>query len=164
MEAATRQAVGAMLGRIPSGIWIMTACDDDGRETGMLASWVQQAAFHPPTITASVHRERFLNEWLTTTKRVSLSLLGKSHKDIVQHFGKGFKPDEKAFKGIKTVRGRNGLPILKEALGWVEGVVRNSMTAGDHTVYLLEIESAGLSAHEEDEKPMVHLRKNGFHY
>ncbi len=40
--------IAQVLGRIPSGIFVLTVGDDTGRETGMLASWVQQASFDPP--------------------------------------------------------------------------------------------------------------------
>ena len=48
-------AIGPVLGRTPSGVFILTASSGDGQETGMLASWVQQASFDPPAITVAVN-------------------------------------------------------------------------------------------------------------
>ena len=41
--------IGAALGKIPSGVFIATS-SIDGDEVGMLASFVEQAGFNPPTI------------------------------------------------------------------------------------------------------------------
>ncbi|MBC8108463.1 MAG: hypothetical protein H7Z14_17895, partial [Anaerolineae bacterium] len=41
--------IGKALGRIPSGVFVLTAAHA-GERMAMLASWVQQAAFEPPAI------------------------------------------------------------------------------------------------------------------
>src|SRR3954470_14756244 len=59
-----QKSVGAVLGRTPSGLFVISAADADGRETAMLASWVQQASFSPPMVTVALNRKRYLNDWL----------------------------------------------------------------------------------------------------
>jgi flavin reductase (DIM6/NTAB) family NADH-FMN oxidoreductase RutF len=38
------------------------------------------------------------------------------------------------------------------------------MSAGDHIIYLLEVQNARTGEQIADVKPMVHIRKNGFGY
>ena len=64
-----------VLGRVPSGVFILTASDGEGRETGMLASWVQQASFEPQQVTVAVNGTRYLNQWLNDGAVVGLSLV-----------------------------------------------------------------------------------------
>ena len=45
------EALAAALGRVPSGLVVLTA-RHGARETGMLASWVQQCSFDPPQVEA----------------------------------------------------------------------------------------------------------------
>ena len=47
----------AALGRVPSGLFILTARHGH-RETGMLASWVQQCSFDPPQLSLCLRRGR----------------------------------------------------------------------------------------------------------
>ena len=47
------ERIGAALGKIPSGVFIATSTHD-GEEIGMLASFVEQAGFNPPTITVAI--------------------------------------------------------------------------------------------------------------
>ena len=57
-----------VLGRIPSGVFVLTCGDGAGNMTGMLASWVQQAAFEPPMISVGVKNGRYINDWLAQTR------------------------------------------------------------------------------------------------
>jgi flavin reductase (DIM6/NTAB) family NADH-FMN oxidoreductase RutF len=159
-----RTAIGAVLGRTPSGLYILTARGPDGAETGMLASWVQQAAFDPPALTVAVRRGRYLHEWLASNPDVVLNQLGESHKRLLGHFGKGFEPHEKAFEGLNTRRAPNGLTVLADALGWLEGRVAGHLDTGDHVLYLVRLTGGGEGPHWDAERPFVHLRKNGFNY
>ena len=47
--------LAAALGRVPSGLYILTARHGDA-ETGMLVSWVQQCSFAPPLVSACHER------------------------------------------------------------------------------------------------------------
>ena len=162
--APFHDAIGQLLGRTPSGVFVLTCGDGGGRETGMLASWVQQAAFEPPMLSVAINRRRYLNDWLAAAPRMALNLIGESQGRFLKHFGRGFEPDEPAFEGVAVTRTPAGLPALSEALGYVEGVVASVTEAGDHRLYLVEITSAAGFGELAASRPMVHLRKNGFHY
>ena len=57
-----------------------------------------------------------------------------------------------------------GLPLLATSLGYLEGRIAGQTDAGDHVIYLVEIVGAGSGERLDEEKPMVHIRKNGFNY
>jgi flavin reductase (DIM6/NTAB) family NADH-FMN oxidoreductase RutF len=164
LTSEARDAIGQVLGRTPSGVFILTADDGGGRSTGMLASWVQQAGFDPPSLTVAVNAKRYLNEWLKAAPRIGLNLVGDGQHAFLKHFGRGFEPDQPAFDGIATTDSPLGLPILTEALGYLEGTITSHMSAGDHIIYLLEVQNARTGEQIADVKPMVHIRKNGFGY
>jgi flavin reductase (DIM6/NTAB) family NADH-FMN oxidoreductase RutF len=130
----------------------------------MLASWVQQAAFDPPTLTVAVNKKRDLSDWLTDSPAVVLNLVGATQNHFLKHFGKGFEPDESAFEGVETTTAPNGVPALCGAMGWLAGQVTDQLDAGDHTVYLVQLESAAAADDLEEHSPMIHIRKNGFKY
>lgn len=163
-SAPSVDAIGPVLGRTPSGVFILTARHSDGRETGTLVSWVQQASFSPPMVTVAVNRKRFLVDWLTDSPRLVLNLVGESQKEFLKHFGAGFGPDEPAFAGLAVERSSTGLPVLSQALGYLEGTVTAKMDTGDHVIYAIEITAGGCGPTLSETKPMVHIRKNGFNY
>ena len=51
MSPELKSKLTPVLGRIPSGVFILVGGDGAGRRTGLLTSWVQQASFEPPQVT-----------------------------------------------------------------------------------------------------------------
>lgn len=160
-----RESIGKVLGQAPSGVFIVTAGDGQGHETGMLASWVQQAAFDPPALTVAINRKRYLVDWLAQQPRLAVSIVGEQQKELLRHFGRGFEPDVPAFEGIGIDRApATGLPVLSDSLGWLEGEVTGRLDAGDHLVCLVTLTGGGTGPRLGEEPPMVHIRRNGFSY
>src|SRR5436305_1008537 len=100
MDEARRQ-LAATLGRIPSGLFILTARRGEA-ETGMLASWVQQCSFEPPLVSLAVKRGREILGWLGEGESFTLNLLEHDQTDLIVHFGRGFGLDEPAFTGLEV--------------------------------------------------------------
>ena len=163
---SAREVMAKVLGKTPSGLHILTAGNGEGQETGMLASWVQQAAFEPPAVTVAVNKKRYLNDWLEKQPEVVLNLVGENQNEFLKQFGRGFEPDQPAFEGIETTRAGNGLPVLAGALGYLEGKITGKLETGDHFIYLVELTGAGTANEETLVKsaPWTHIRKNGFGY
>src|SRR5438132_2924106 len=117
MDEARRQ-LAATLGRIPSGLFILSARRGHA-ETGVLTSWVQQCAFAPPQISVALQRDRPLIAWLTEGAAFTLNILDDSQTDMIAHFGRGFALHEPAFEGLEVERLKTCGPILKEALAYL---------------------------------------------
>lgn len=164
MDSETKDAIAPVLGRVPSGVFILVAKSESNQKTGLLASWVQQASFEPPQITVAVNKSRYLNDWLKPGSPVTVNQVPKGDVVLFKHFGKGFEPDAEAFEGVDIETASNGLPLLKSALGSLEGTVESSMEAGDHVIYLVNVTNASSPEDAASLEPFVHIRKNGFSY
>ncbi len=148
------------LGRIPSGLFILTARQDDV-ETGMLASWVMQAGFEPPMLTVALRQDRYVTQWITDGRPFVLNLLGQDQKGMIAHFGRGFAPGEPAFEGVELSRTSTGLAILSGCVGHLECEAVGHVDSGDHRIVLARILAGQL---QKEDSPLVHIRKNGLHY
>lgn len=158
------EPIASVLGRTPSGLFIITVANAEGQETGVLASWVQQASFEPPMLTIAMNAKRYVNTWLEGHPLVGVNVIAEEQTHFLKHFGAGFAPDEPAFGGISVVRSPQGLPMLAEALCWMEGAVQGRLPAGDHMIYTVQITAANRGPQFTERKPYVHIRKNGFRY
>lgn len=156
--------IAPVLGRIPSGVYILVAKGPEGQCTGLLASWIQQASFQPAQVTVAVNKSRYLNDWLTIGAPLTLNQVPKGDNVLFRHFGKGFEPDQPAFEGIATADGVCGLPVLTGAMASMEGRVESCIEAGDHVIYLVTITKAHSHRAVSEFDPFVHIRKNGFSY
>jgi flavin reductase (DIM6/NTAB) family NADH-FMN oxidoreductase RutF len=151
--------IAAALGRVPSGLFILTVGEEDD-ETGMLVSWVQQCSFEPPQVTVAVKRERFVHGLLGAGANFALNILATEQTDLLKHFAKGFERGEPAFTGL-VVKHAAGVPILSAALAHMTCEVVNRCRAGDHDLIIGRITGGGV--HGEGQ-PYVHIRKSGLRY
>ncbi len=159
-ETDPQRQLASALGRIPSGLFILTARHGE-QETGMLASWVQQCSFAPPLLSVAVKRGRDILGWLTEQAPFVLNILDDSQTDMIGHFGRGFALGEPAFVGIEVQRIGDGAPVLSEALAYLDCRVIGHHTTGDHVLCIAQV-VAGRMLNEG--QPMVHVRKSGLHY
>ncbi len=149
------------LGRIPSGLYILTVAHGD-RSTGMLASWVQQAGFEPPMLTVGIRRDRHVADWVAAAGKFALSQLAVGSKGLIRHFGRGFAPDANAFEGVELRHDARGGPVLAGAMAYLDTEVAGELAAGDHRIFVARIVNGALL--QSDAEPLIHVRANGFHY
>ena len=158
-DSDTRTLMLAALGRIPSGLFVLTVRHGDA-ETGMLASWVQQCSFEPPQVSVALRRDRDVNAWLSPDAVFLLNILDDSQTDMIVHFGRGFALDAPAFTDLEINRTPTGA-VLTEALAFLECRVGSRCSAGDHDLLIARIVGGRVL---NEGHPMVHIRKNGSHY
>lgn len=158
-------AIPFALGRIPSGLFIVT-WREAARDRGMLASWVMQAGFSPPMISIAVAPGRDLLAAIDSGTRLVVNVLADSQRGLLARFGKPASPGEDPFAGLSMGRSPSGMAILDGAAAALE-CVPVSRTAGsdidrcDHVVVLARVTAAAAG---KDFAPLVHLRKNGLRY
>ncbi|HAV33144.1 MAG TPA: hypothetical protein DC058_22720 [Planctomycetaceae bacterium] len=153
-----------VLGRVPSGVFILAIAGPDGQKTGLLASWVQQASFNPPQVTVAINKSRWFIDWLAPGTPLILNQVQKGDALLFRHFGKGFEPGSDAFAGVDSTPGQCGLPILQAAMAALEGTVTSLLDAGDHLICLVTLNAAHPVRNPAEFDPFIHVRKNGLSY
>jgi flavin reductase (DIM6/NTAB) family NADH-FMN oxidoreductase RutF len=159
---ATADAFAAALGRIPSGLFIVTWRVGD-QDRPMLASGVMQAGFAPPLVSVAVATGRDLLAALRDGQPFAVSVLAESQRSLLARFGKPPADGDDPFAGLAIERTPAGLGVLREAAAWLEcRPVGEATAAGaDHVVVVGRIEAAG---GQTDQPPVVHIRRNGLKY
>ncbi|NDC63039.1 MAG: flavin reductase family protein [Planctomycetia bacterium] len=155
-------AVATMLGRIPSGLFVVT-WREAHTDRGMLASWIMQAGFQPPTITVAVGTTRDLLRALETEKPFVVNVLGESQRSLLARFGRPPGPGEDPFAGLAVERTSAGVASIGETMGWLECLPTGRIEAGDHTVVVARVAAARVGTGAVG-GPLVHLRRNGLRY
>lgn len=157
-----RNTVGKALGRIPSGVFVLSASDAAGRAAGMLASWAQQASFDPPAICVAVAKGRPIGDMIRASRRLALSVLGDGDADLMRRFARHRPPGEDGFEGVETLTAPSGLPVLARALAWLDGELLDTLDfGGDHDLFIARATAGQLLRPGHS---FTHVRGNGFHY
>jgi flavin reductase (DIM6/NTAB) family NADH-FMN oxidoreductase RutF len=158
---ADREDIGKALGKLASGVFV-ASCGTADQSITFIASWVQQAAFEPPSLTIAVQFERPALDALARCEgRFTLSILPEKRHDLMKPFF-GEPDPEKPFGDLETAVDPFGGRYITEGLGWLACKETNRMQVGDHYVIGAEVVDGALLS--EDGGPMVHVRKTGFSY
>ena len=153
-----KKQVGKALGRVPSGLFIVTTKFQD-KEDAVLASWVNQCSFDPPEVTVSLGQMRNARLLIESSRAFIVNILGKESNDLMKHF---FKSHEGSiFDGLKTRKGIEEIRILTNAVSYLECRLVDAVVSGDHVVYFGEVVGGGMLRGGE---PSTHVRDNGFNY
>jgi len=154
-------SIGKALGRVPSGVFILTA-HHDGTHAAMMASWVQQVSFHPPMISVAVASERPIAGIIRESERLAVSVLGVEDMLLMKKYARGIPPGEDPFHGVNTREVASGVRVLSDSLAYLDCKLSKIVDAGgDHEIIIATIESGELL---KEGASFTHLRGSGFHY
>jgi flavin reductase (DIM6/NTAB) family NADH-FMN oxidoreductase RutF len=153
------QRVGPALGKIASGLYVITA-QVNGAPVGMLCSFVEQAGFAPPMISLAIAPERPITPALEGAGVFGLHILGKENRALMKSFARGGTPE--SFAAHELVANDHGVPQFAEAWAFLVGQVRGHVPSGDHILYVAEILEGALQ--QAGGEPMIRIRANGFGY
>ncbi|HSF30095.1 MAG TPA: flavin reductase family protein [Candidatus Tectomicrobia bacterium] len=159
-EEQARESLGRALGMIPSGIFVVTTARDLVR-AAYVGSWIQQAAFEPPSITIAMNQQRPLLTLLEPGRGVGVNILGRRQAPLYARFERGFSLDEDPFVGVEIDIAVSGAPLLREAFAYLDCRVRTTIDAGDHRVILAQVLAGSV---RQPGEPMIYTRRSGFTY
>lgn len=161
VNAEAREEIGKALGRLASGVYVVTIQTETGAH-GMLASWITQTAFEPPMVAVSINAERPMLQDIQG-KVISINVLGTKNMDIFKAFARPAAKlvHDDRFAALETIENPGGGAAFKDAVAVLNCRVEHLVPTGDHMLAVCEVMSARMI---EGTDPMVHLRKNGFQY
>ncbi len=161
MDDGKQRGIGSALGRIPSGVFIVTARHED-RRTGMMASWVQQLCFEPPMVSLAVAKGRPIMPLISESRRFGVCQLPEGEKVITRKFEAGIVPGDDPFLGFEMLNDCEcGVPILANVLAYVVCDLTCHMDVeGDHDLFIGTVTAGDYIAGE----PQIRLRDSGFTY
>ena len=130
----------SVLGRFASGITVVTTLDAEHRDVGMTVSAFCSVSLCPPLVQVCVDHAASLYAALVGNSRYGVSILGSEQEALSRRFATA--ESTRRFDGIGYRRGESGVILLDDALAHLECRVVASHDAGDHTMFVGEVESA----------------------
>ena len=141
----------AVLGRFASGVTLLTTRDAAGRDHGMTVSAFCSVSLAPPLVLACVDRAARMHDLLLRVDHVGISILASTQEALSRRFA---EVESDRFDGLGYVRGESGVVLFDDALAHLECRVRERHPAGDHTVFVLEVEHAVT----RQDRPLLYYR------
>jgi flavin reductase (DIM6/NTAB) family NADH-FMN oxidoreductase RutF len=140
----------------PSGISVMTIALE-GQRAGVTVGSLVSLSLTPPLVGVSIGRELAVHELLRDAGGFGVSMLRGEQAALAAHFARGVPPIA-LWEGLAVRDGSTGVPLLADALAWLECRIVDEHAVGDHTLFVGEVLSVELG---ENAPPLVHV-ESGF--
>jgi flavin reductase (DIM6/NTAB) family NADH-FMN oxidoreductase RutF len=149
-----RNELRRVMSHFATGVTVVTTHDGQGRCYGLTANAVCSVSLDPPLILVCVDKRAESHPAFELSQAFVVNILGEGQEEISQRFA--VSGGEK-FVGLACRNGGTGAPILDGALAHVECRVVAAHEAGDHTIYVGEVESAE-TADTAEGRPLLFFR------
>jgi len=129
------------MGTFATGVTIVTV-DLDGEVHGMTANAFASVSLDPPLLLVCVDHSARTHAHLQTKKRFGINVLAESQRVISEYYARPVHTHEHAEEeaGARFERTIQGTPILCGALAYLECRLQSTEEAGDHTIFIAEVE------------------------
>lgn len=129
------------MGCFATGVTIITV-DLKGRVHGMTANAFASVSLDPLLVLVCVDHKTRTHAHLHAKKRFGINVLSEDQRAISEYYARPDRSHEHAEKvaGARFDRTRHGTPILQGALTYLECRLHSAKLAGDHTIFIAEVE------------------------
>jgi flavin reductase (DIM6/NTAB) family NADH-FMN oxidoreductase RutF len=129
------------MGRFATGVTIVTV-DLDGEVHGMTANAFASVSLDPMLVLVCVDHTTRTHAHLHARKRFGINVLCEDQRAISEHYARPERTNEnaEAETGARFDRTRHGTPMLHGSLAYLECRLHSAQDAGDHTIFIAEVE------------------------
>jgi flavin reductase (DIM6/NTAB) family NADH-FMN oxidoreductase RutF len=136
-SAEFRRAMGCFA----TGVTILTV-DLEGEVHGMTANAFASVSLDPLLVLVCVDHATRTHDHLHAKKRFGINVLCQDQRAISEYYARPARTHEHAEEeaGARFDRTQHGTPMLRGALAYLECRLHSSQEAGDHTIFIAEVE------------------------
>ena len=137
-SAEFRKAMGCFA----TGVTIITV-DLEGEVHGMTANAFASVSLDPMLVLVCVDHSTRTHAHLHAKKRFGVNVLSEQQRAISEYYARPERTHEsaEAEAGARFDRTAQGTPILNGSLAYLECRLHSAELAGDHTIFIAEVES-----------------------
>ena len=145
------------MGCFATGVTIITL-DIDGQVHGMTANAFASVSLDPMLVLVCVDHSTRTHAHLHAKKRFGINVLGEEQRSISEYYARPERSHENAEveAGARFDRTRHGTPMLHDSLAYLECRLHSAETAGDHTIFIAEVEDVVV----QEGDPLLFFRGN----
>lgn len=128
------------MGSFATGVTVITV-DNDGEVHGMTANAFTSVSLDPMLVLVCVDHRARTHGHLHSRKRFGVNVLASHQRSISEYYAKSTEKHQHAEQaGARFDRTQHGTPVLHDALAYLECRLHSAQDAGDHTIFIAEVE------------------------
>lgn len=153
--------INKVLKKLEYGVYVVTM--GKGTEgNAFTASWVMQVSSEPPMIAISVHDKHQSSRLIKDGGAFVVNLIGEGQEGVAKTY---YGPAESGYERLKGTTVKDSpvtkTPLIPGAIGFFDCQLVNSISAGNHTIFIGEIKAAEL---DDEVKQLMTTSNSKLHY
>ncbi|WP_225206906.1 flavin reductase family protein [Novosphingobium huizhouense] len=145
-----------VLGSYPTGVCVITALGEDGARHGLVVGSFTSISLDPPLVGFFPDKRSTTWARIEATGRFCVNVLGADQIGLCRRFAA--RSDDK-FAELAHGHSPAGLPLLDDAVAWIDCAIERVVGIGDHWLVVGAVEALG---HREGGAPLLFFR-GGYH-
>lgn len=136
-QAEFRKALGCFA----TGITVITLASED-EVHGMTANAFASVSLNPMLVLVCVDQRARTHAHMHAKKRFGVNVLAENQRAISEYYARPARTHDRAAQdaGAFFERTEHGTPVLAGALAYLECRLHSAQDAGDHTIFIAEVE------------------------
>lgn len=124
------------LGNYPTGVTVVTACNDKNKPIGLTVNSFASVSIEPLLILWSLDKKSQLHPYFTAIQKFAVNILASNQQHLCTLFSSKI-PDR--FAQAKWSTSIHGLPILHDTAAILQCKTFQQIDAGDHTIFIGQV-------------------------
>jgi flavin reductase (DIM6/NTAB) family NADH-FMN oxidoreductase RutF len=143
------------MGSFATGVTVITV-DYEGEVHGMTANAFTSVSLDPLLILVCVDHRARTHAHLHARKRFGVNVLAENQRVVSEYYARPSPTHSYAEQeaGARFDRTKHGTPVLHGALAYLECRLHSAQDAGDHTIFIAEVEDVVVREGE----PLLYFR------
>lgn len=131
------------MGCFATGVTVVTV-DYEGEVQGMTANAFSSVSLDPFLVLVCVDQKARTHAHVHARKRFGINVLSENQLAISEHYARPDRDPARAEQeaGARFDRTAHGTPVLHGALAYLECRLQSAQDAGDHTIFIAEVQDA----------------------
>jgi len=155
--SANQEDFRRAMGCFATGVTVITV-DYEGEVQGMTANAFTSVSLDPLLVLVCVDHNARTHSHLHARKRFGINVLSEEQRSISEHYARPDRDPAGAEEeaGARFDRTQHGTPVLRGALAYLECVLSSAQDAGDHTIFIAELEDVVV----RNGKPLLYFQSS----
>jgi flavin reductase (DIM6/NTAB) family NADH-FMN oxidoreductase RutF len=142
------------MGCFATGVTVITV-DQDGEVHGMTANAFTAVSLDPVLVLVCVDHRARTHAHLHARKRFGVNVLRNDQQTVSEYYARAAETHQHPeIAGARFDRTAQGTPVLQGALAYFECRLHSTQAAGDHTIFIAEVEEVVVREGE----PLLYFR------
>ncbi|CQR74199.1 High molecular weight rubredoxin [Sporomusa ovata DSM 2662] len=148
--AAGLDTANSAVDKISYGLYIVTSVKDN-KFNGQCCNTLFQLTSNPLRVSVCLNKNNLTHEYLMDSGVFAVSLLTTDQTEAVRRFGYQSGRTTDKFAGVEYIAGKNGCPILKNCLAYIEASIlpKKMVDVGTHTLFVADVTAGRMVANQE---------------